>query len=227
MMKRYVRLSYDIGENTPLYPGINPVAIRKVKEISKGDSCNTFLITFSNHTGTHIDAPGHFWNSGRTISEYSLEELVFKNPFLVDCPKGIDEVIEINDFDSLRGCRDTDLILIRTGFHKYRSEDVYTYCYKNPCFLPETAVWIRNNFPNMRAIGIDCISIASHSHRELGRETHKILLKEDGFRSSSFLILEDLRLSYEIKKIDELIVSPVFIEGIDSTPCTVIGVIND
>ncbi len=234
-MKRYVRLSYNVGLDTPLYPGTNPVVIERVKEISKGDSCDTSLITFSNHAGTHIDAPKHFYMSGRPISEYSLEELVFKNPILVDCPKEMDEVIEIDDLERLKGSTDADLLLIRTGFHRYRTaqssvlspQSFSVYCHKNPYLSPEAAEWIRNNFPKMRAIGIDCISIASHSYRKQGRETHKILLSEDWFSGPAVLILEDLYLPYEIKKIDEIIVCPVFIEGVDSAPCTVIGVFED
>lgn len=234
-MKRYIKLSYNISVDTPLYPETPPIIIKKVKEISKGNSCNTSLITLLNHAGTHIDAPRHFFNSGRTITEYSIEELVFQKPLIVDCPKRVDEVIEIDDLVSLINSNDTDMLLIRTGFYRYRIaqssalnlQSLYNYCYKNPYLSPKTAEWIRNNHSHIRAIGIDCISISSYEKREIGRETHKILLNSDKFKGSPVLIIEDLYLPHEIKKLDELIISPIFIEGVDSTPCTVIGVIND
>ncbi len=234
-MKRYIKLSYNIGVDTPLYPETPPVIIEKVKEISKGNSCNTSLITLSNHAGTHIDAPRHFYDSGRAINEYSLEELVFKKPLLINCPKEINEVIKIGDLTGLMNSNDADILLIRTGFHKYRisqssaltPQSLYNYCYKNPYLSPDTAEWIRNNLPDVKAIGIDCISISSFEKRKCGRETHKILLKEDGFKGPPILIVEDLYIPYEIHKLDEVIVSPIYIESVDSSPCTVIGIIKD
>jgi kynurenine formamidase len=226
-VKRYIKLSYNIGVDTPLYPETPPVVIEKVKEISKGNSCNTFLITLSNHLGTHIDTPGHFFNSGRTISEYSIEELVFQKPLIVDCPKGINEVIEIDDIASSMNSNDSDILLIRTGFYKYRKDDIHTYCYKNPYLSLHAAEYLRKTFSTLKAIGIDCISIASYEKREIGREVHKTLLNSDEFKGSPIPIIEDLYLPHEIKELDELIISPIFIEGVDSAPCTVIGIIQD
>ena len=224
-MKRYIKLSYNISGDTPLYHGTPPVVIEKVKEISKGNSCNTYLITLLNHVGTHVDTPKHFFNLGRAISEYSIEELVFQKPLIVDCPKKINEVIEIDDIASLMSSTDADILLIRTGFYKYRKKDIY--CYKNPYLSPRAAEYLRENFSTLKAIGIDCISISSYGKRDMGKKAHKILLKKDGFKGCPVLIIEDLYLPYEIKKLDELIVSPVFIKGIDSAPCTVIGIIQD
>ena len=235
-MKRYVRLSYDIDEKTPLYPDVSAIVIKQVKEIQKGDSSNTFLMTLPNHAGTHIDAPKHFHGSGRTISEYSIHELIFKNPVVVDCPKGPVEIIEVEDLINsiaLTNLNNCDLLLIRTGFYKYRilsstleSQSFHTYCYENPVLLPSVAKWIRKNHPNIKAIGIDCFSISSYANRELGRETHRILLREDKFTGSSVLIIEDMDLSMNLKTLREVIVAPLYIKGVDSAPCTVIGIIE-
>ena len=226
-MRHYIKLSYDLGINTPLYPGTPPVSIKSTKSIGKGDSCNTSMITFSNHTGTHIDMPKHFIDSGRTVCDYSMEELVFKKPHIVDCLKGVEDIIEVGDLANSVIPPETDFLLIRTGFSGFRNADVHIYSYKNPCFSPQTAEWIRKNYPNIRAVGVDCISVSSRAHRDLGRETHKILLKEDGFKGEPVLIVEDLYIPSEINRLDELMVVPIFIESIDSAPCTVIGVVID
>ncbi|KJU81324.1 cyclase family protein [Candidatus Magnetobacterium bavaricum] len=224
-MKRHVRLYYEIHIDMPLYPGTMQVIVESIKSIARGDSCNTFNITFTNHSGTHIDAPNHFWKSGRSINEYTIDELVFRNSFLLDCPKGINEYIGVNDISELLLDKTPDLILIRTGFSKNRSTHE-EYCYQNPYILPETAEWIRVNCPTVRALGIDCISVASYSYREIGRETHRILLKEDGFSGPAILIIEDMWLPTNTNY-DEIIVSPLFIKGVDSAPCTVVGIVYD
>jgi len=171
--------------------------------------------------------PKHFIDSGRTVCDYSMEELIFKRPHVVDCPKMAGEIIKIDDLASLVIPTETDFLLIRTGFSRFRSADVHVYSYENPCLSPHTAEWIRKNYPYIRAIGVDCISVSSRAHRDLGRETHRMLLKEDGFKGQPVLIVEDLYIPFDINKLDELIVTPLFIETIDSAPCTVIGVIND
>jgi len=222
-MKRYDRLSYEISPYMPLYPQTKQMTIESVKSIDAGDSCNTFNISFSNHSGTHVDAPRHFWQYGRSINDYTIDELVFKNPFLLDCPKGINEHIGVSDISRFLVGMTPDLILIRTGFSKHRNLHD-EYCYQNPYILSETAHWLRVNCSSVRGLGIDCISVASPSYREIGRETHRILLKENGFSGPAILIIEDMWLP-ENTRYDEVIVSPMFIRDIDSAPCTVIGII--
>ncbi len=224
LKQKYVKLSYTIDVKTPLYPGTHPFTFQEVKKIRGGDSCNTSLITMPNHGGTHVDAPRHFFDSGRSISEYDLEELIFDTPQLIDCYKGPEEFIECKDLQGKvsKGC---DLLLIKTGFYKYRSSDEHTYSFKNPALSPEAAKWIRDNCPNIRAIGVDCISVSSHSHMDIGIETHKILLQTNGFTGPPVLILEDVDLSSDLGGLKKVMVVPFCIAGIDSAPCTVIGVI--
>ena len=225
---KYVKLSYNIKKKMPVYPGTKPLSIRRIKEIAKKDSCNTCEITFSNHIGTHIDAPRHFFNSGRAISSYSMKELVFKKPILVNCPKDSCESIEIEDLMSLtKNKTKPDLLFLRTGFSKYRGKNSYNYSYKNPFLAPSTAEWIRKEVPSIKALAIDCVSIASYSNRKYGAKTHRILLTESGFKGLPVLIIEDLCIPTSIDNLDEIAVLPFSVEGIDSAPCTVIGVIHD
>ena len=84
---KYVLLSHTIDEKTPLYGNTPAPCILAHSRISEGDSSNTSILSIHNHTGTHIDAPKHFVDDGKTISEYTLDELVFNNPVVVDCPK--------------------------------------------------------------------------------------------------------------------------------------------
>ena len=222
MACKYTLLSYSLSRRTPLYDKKANIDILRSKEIKKGDSCNTFIMKLPNHSGTHVDAPRHFLSSGRSICDYSLKELIFNKPFIFNCPKDLNQPIEADDLINIKKNRDFDLLLIRTGFYHYRkNNDIY--CNKNPYLSPEAAFWLRNNCPRLRAIGIDCISIASHLHREAGRRSHKILLQRNGFNGPAALILEDMCIPRRIKKLAQVIVAPFFIEGVDSAPCTIIG----
>ncbi len=226
-MCKFVQLSYGIDEEVPLYPGTPPFGVRKVKDIGKGDLCNTFSITLSDHSGTHIDMPMHFWKSGAGAKRYPAHKLACKNPLIIDCPKSPGETIEARDLAGLATAAPADALLIRTGFYKYRSSDAGTYCNGNPSLSPEAAGWIRQNLRNLKILGIDSVSISSVAQREMGAKAHKILLTDEGYCGGPVLILEDLYLPDELKNLNALLIFPIFTADIDSSPCTVIGVIYD
>jgi len=226
-MRRYIKLSYDIHEGMPVYPGTEVPVISKDKSIKNGDSCNTYSLRLSNHTGTHIDAPRHFFDNGQAIADYQLEELIFDKPYLLDSPKQEGEGVSVEDLDNQEGLENCDILLLRTGFGDRRQSDPDCYMQKGPFITPEAAEWIRINRPNIRCIGIDCLSVSSYTKRTLGKDTHQILLGKRSSCAPAVLILEDLRIPDEAGDVDEIICLPLFIRGVDSAPCTVIGVFYD
>lgn len=169
--------------------------------------------------------PKHFFSSGTGIKDCPEHRLNCKNPSLIDCPKRAGEMIEPRDLESSIRDMHTEALLIRTGFYRHRSADIEAYCNNNPFFSPNAARWIRENLLNLNMIGIDIISISSKAHKSMGIEAHKILLTDQDFKGAPVYILEDLYLPAEFKKIDELFVFPIFSADIDSSPCSVIGVI--
>lgn len=222
------KLYYNLSKTTPLYPGTPRVQIRKQKCLKDGDSCNTYTLVLSNHCGTHIDAPRHFFNSGKTISDFCLASLFFRNPFILRCPKKNKELIDELDLQVLKGKKEVDFLIIMTGFSKLRSKSPNFYIKENPCLTPEAAEWLKRNFPNLRGIGIDTISVSSRSHPDLGRQVHRILLGNGKrYFGRSILIVEDMFIPRDIKKIDEFIILPFFIDGVDSVPCSCIGINYD
>ena len=67
---------YDITQELftcSVYPG-DPSPERQVKlRISDGAMCNLTAFQMCAHNGTHVDAPYHFVNDGKTIDQVSLE----------------------------------------------------------------------------------------------------------------------------------------------------------
>ncbi len=222
---RFILLSYPLNSQTPLYGDTPPIEIFPDKRINIGDSCNTSFIKFHNHSGTHIDAPHHFWDVGKSIADYSLDDLVFSNIVLVDCPKNPKEMIVPTDLSKFEAeILKADIILFRTGFWKRREEK--TYQLENPGISVEAAQLIRKKYPNIRCVGLDTISVSSYSNRDIGRITHRTLLQKGEFEGDPIFLIEDLNLSSpELGSLEKLIVAPLFIEGIDSAPCTVIGLL--
>ena len=57
----------------PVYPGDPEPRLHVVSRIANGDECNLSALYACLHTGTHADAPMHFIEGGKSISEMPLE----------------------------------------------------------------------------------------------------------------------------------------------------------
>ncbi|NPE27419.1 cyclase family protein [Methanococcoides sp. SA1] len=220
---KYKLLSYPINTETPTYGDNPPLDITPYSRIANGDSSNTSTLTVHNHTGTHIDAPNHFVNDGKTIIEYSPEELIFKEVVIIDCFKTGATLITMDDLELHSSkLQKADCVLIRTGFWKCRTQTKYKT--RNPGISPEAILWIRQFYANIRCIGIDSISISSYQHREIGRNAHKAAFIKNDDLGEPLLLIEDLNLDIDItSKIKTLFVNPWQIEIIDSVPCSVLA----
>ena len=223
---KYVLLSHTIDKNTPLYGNTPALRILAHSRISEGDSSNTAILSIHNHTGTHIDAPKHFVDDGKAISEYVLDELVFKDPVIIDCPKDDASLIIPEDLQhASHMLQKSDCLLLRTGFGRFRGEGRYRT--HNPGIAPDTIFWIRKEYPNIRCIGIDTISISSFQHRTVGREAHKAAFAIETSLGEPLLLIEDMNLdvlsSSELKYV---IVFPWQVNYIDSVPCSVLAEIE-
>ncbi|MCK4533352.1 cyclase family protein, partial [bacterium] len=193
MEKKYKLLSYPLNVNTPVYGDGFPFQIKQEKQIDRKDRCNTATVSFLNHTGTHIDAPKHFDNKGKSIGEYGIEEFIFNFPYVLDYLAEsnkliMPDILEKNK-DYLKKC---DLLLIRTGFSRYREKKKYKF--SNPVISPDAARLIRSDYGNIRSIGVDTISVSSCQHRKLGAQTHKIFFCKEGYKSLPILLIEDMNL---------------------------------
>ncbi len=70
---------HDISQEVftcTVYPGDSVPAMTEVCRISGGDSYNLTDFSMCAHNGTHIDAPFHFLEDGKTIERLPLEKMV-------------------------------------------------------------------------------------------------------------------------------------------------------
>jgi arylformamidase len=214
-----VLLSHHLSSSTPSFAGGKSLTITPIKEIATGGSSNNYSFSMPCHLGTHIDAPRHFSDEGRPIASFSIEDLVFTRPALVDIPREAGQLIERSDLepfeDQIRGC---DILLLRTGFERFRDSDPTKFSTEDPGLSGSSARYLAG-FAGLRALGLDSISLSSVPHREEGRTAHRTLLA-----GREFFIIEDMHLAdYPSKSVARIVVAPLFMEGVDSAPCTVIA----
>ena len=215
----FILLSHFLGVDTPAFAGGPSLTISPIKEIGKGGSSNSYTLTFPNHLGTHIDAPLHFDPLGKPLSAYDLEDLVFTRPVLLDIPKEDSELIRRDDLQAEREpISKADLLLLRTGFERFRETDPVRYSTRNPGLSAEAAAYICQKLPGLRGIVLDTISASAVQHREEGGRAHTTLLS-----SRNFFIIEDAALSRYPGGVERILAFPLFVVGVDSAPCTLVA----
>lgn len=138
--------------NTPVYDGDPETRAERIKSIENGDGYNLTEISMSVHSGTHIDAPLHFYDEGSSIDNIRL------NTFFGKCT-----VISVSG--------------ILTGEDMER---LLPYCKRRVLFHGEGKTFISHSAAIVLAesrvvlVGTDAQSIApsfdeERTHRELAR----------------------------------------------------------
>jgi len=213
-------LSHSVSVNTPSYgTGESKLKIENTKSISRGDSSNVSVFTMENHLSTHVDCPAHFFTNGTRVATYTADAWFFGKPHVVYVAACENQLIGKDDLGRIP--EDCDLVLIKTGFQRYRGHDNYSCA--NPGLEPGVGDFLRRRHPSLRALGLDLISVSSYSNRELGRITHRTFLDPDGV-GSPILIIEDMDLDHDLSGLRAVWALPLRMEGIDSAPCTVVGI---
>jgi arylformamidase len=221
---RWILLSYDLDESSPLAPGVPSMSRTVRSSIAAGDVSNVVDIFFCNHSGTHVDAPRHFAAEGACITDFGVNEFRFRRPFVLDLPLPEGLLVRPEDLrpheTAIRGC---DLLLLRTGFSRLRRTDPERYRLHGPGLSEAAAHYIVQSFRELRAIGLDSISLASMDHLDEGIRAHQVLLGS----ARRFLIVEDMNLDFDLSRLMEVMVFPFMVSGIDGSPCGVVGVVAD
>jgi kynurenine formamidase len=216
-----VQLSHNLSERTPFYQTLPKPQLRQIYDLAKGDTCNSFYFTTSNHCGTHVDAPRHFNAQGRAITDYQIEEFVFAHPAVVDVPLQDRELIEPRHLEpALAGVSSSiDMLLVRTGFG-LRRQDERGYIDNGPGFGPEAAEYLMERFPGLRAIAMDFASASALAHEEAGAAAHRVFLGCGRYSERPVLLVEDALLPVDLPRLKHVFVIPWLFDGLDSAPCT-------
>lgn len=215
---KYKYLSYFLNKYTPIYGGEkNAIFVDNRSEMSKGASSNTKYLKFPNHSGTHIDFPNHFSDSGRVIDDYPASFWYTERVFVIKYIARDEEIINEDCIDFNLVPNNTEFLIINTEFYKKRMQKVYWN--NNPGLCPKLATKLKTHCPKLKYIGFDFISLTSYQSRILGREAHvEFLINND------ILLIEDMDLSkIDNIKINSTVVLPLMINNLDGAPVSIIA----
>lgn len=196
-------ISLPIVSGGLTYPGNPPIEISPQQSIAQGGSANVSSVAFGSHTGTHVDAPKHFFDDGTTVDALPLDVLM--GPAMVVSVG--DEVMAVGEAElRLHELKGHTRVLIATRNSKFirQREFVRDYTY----LAPDGAAYLAAL--GVRLVGVDYLSIEQfHSghHR-----THRTLLER------GIVIVEGLDLSATPMGPYELRVLPLRLAGLDGAP---------
>ena len=211
-MDKYISLSYVLSPQLSCYNDQLNIRVLPFKNREKE-------LRLKGHVGTHIDVPSHVFENGKKITDYSIERFIYRNVAIARV-NSTNNYVEPDDLPDIP--RDVDFLIIETGAWKHRQEATYTS--ENQGISERTAAYLCSHFPNLKAVGIDSISINAHKDKASGRNAHKIFMG----REKEILIVEDMDLSrLGASHIQQLIVAPLFVEDCDGAPCQIIAQLEE
>lgn len=217
-------LSHIMRPDAPGWPGNPTVTVRPHSVIDRrGSSCNSAVVEVFNHFGTHFDAPRHYNPDGPEICQLPLEQFFYRRPLLLEIRKEGTEPITAQELrpyeEQLRQC---DLLLLRTGFERYRDSDPERYSAKGPWLGSDAARYMMEQqlYESIKAVGGDFVSFATPDYLPDGHETHNYLLGNHG--GGYICIIEDMHLAdVPMGFLESAAAIPYFIQGLDGAPVTV------
>ena len=228
-MIHHVVLSYPLRADAPVWPMNPPAAdIELADSMARGDPDNTTILRLYSHSGTHVDTPWHFNADGPAAWQLPIEAFIFEAPVLIDVPAGQRTIIGRSDLEAHAGAIEAaDLVMIRTGWSSLRATDPDRFANEGPVVHPDAAGWLIDENPALRAIATDAISIGGPWTMDLSIETHHVLTGVGRSDGRFVLIYEDVRLVPEAAAAIRVHAWPLFIDGADGSPVTIVAELDD
>jgi kynurenine formamidase len=188
---RIYDLSQPVFSNCPQYPDDNPrpAQIRLFYMLAV-QGVNKEIVEISTHTGTHVDAPFHFFEDGRTIDEVPLESYVRPAVVLDLREKEAGSAIERQDLEPLAGeLAAGDIALLNTG-GGHRRANTKAFLTEYVYLSGEGAQYLIDR--GVRGVGIDAVSMGGYNDPSKSGPPHRILLGSGAF------IIEELYFPDEV-----------------------------
>jgi arylformamidase len=203
---KLIDVSVPLDGRLPTYPHNTPFTLEPIKRIARGDSSNVSTLHMSAHTGTHVDAPRHFFDEGPGTESLPLELLI-----------GRARVIEVHaragvaaqDLDAI-DFSDDIRVLIKTlnsqlwGAPEFH-EDYVGVLESGAKHLVEHGI---------KVVGVDYLSVEKFHNP--GAPAHHILL------GAGTIVIEGLDLRGVEPGVYEMFCLPLRVVGSDGAPARVV-----
>jgi kynurenine formamidase len=158
-----VDLSYTLEERMPAWPTQARYGAVVYESYEYGDQAIHSMITLSEHTGTHIDAPKHFIPGGLSVDELPLKAVMGRG-VTISAPdlenRSVLPLRAITDFEARQGAiKEGDIVMFRFGWDaKYRLQpESGPYLKDWPGLSAEGAEYLAAR--KVKAVGCDTLAL--------------------------------------------------------------------
>jgi len=197
-----IDISVPVKEGMPHWPTEGVVHIERSADMDLGSEANVTHISMSAHTGTHVDAPLHFFSEGTSIDALPMNALLGPARVLeITHPR----VISLEELQSMAiGPGERVLLKTRNSQEPWFEKPFH----RDFVYLSEEAA--RHLVEcRIRTVGIDYLSVGAY---EEGGETHRLLL------GAGICIIEGLFLGEAEAGEYDLVCLPLLLAGADGAP---------
>lgn len=176
---------------------------------------NAERIDMNTHTATHLDAPFHFYENGKTVDKMDLD--LFQGRGVPVDLRGINTMaIEPKHLEPYADkIRKDDIVLLYTGWAQKRGLNK-EYLFEWPYITKEAAEWLVKK--QIKCVCIDGLS-AGGWPEGTGAPPHLVLL------DASVVIIEEVYMDAQLFEEDEWYVTayPLKLQGCGGSPCRVVA----
>ncbi|KAD4178560.1 hypothetical protein E3N88_27151 [Mikania micrantha] len=206
-------ITHRITAETPTgisQTGIGEDYLRLHDSMKNGSDYNFSIIKLPAHSGTHVDAPGHFYENyyEEGFDVDSLDLRVLNGPaLLVDVPR--DTNITAKVMKSLNIPKGVRRVLFRTlnTDRRLMWEKRFDTSYVG--FMKDGAQWLKDN-TDIKLVGIDYLSVAAYDHLV---SAHRVFLK-----NREIILVEGLKLKDLEAGIYDVHCLPLRLFGAEGSP---------
>lgn len=202
-------ISLTISPTLPTWPGDPTLELELIESMDKGAHDNVTRISSSVHLGTHVDAPHHFLNDGRTVESLPLD--VLTGPcYVTQLPDGVEAITsEVLDRSEITSEMKRVLFGTRNSHLWARGESAFQTDFV--AITEDGAEWLVER--GVQLVGVDYLSVAPYGDSV---PTHTVLLK------AGVVVVEGLNLSQVMRGFYDLYCLPLKIVGSDGAPARAI-----
>lgn len=195
----WIDITMPLYKNMPVWPGDTPFDYRLMATLTS-DGANVGEITMSLHAGTHIDAPFHYDDFGKSIDALPLD--LFIGPVLLIDVTGKEQIQKQHLEElSLNGIE-------RIFFKTKETYDLYRFAPSYTTIHPEAVTFLANK--GIKVIGTDAPSV------DAVEDT--ILQAHHACKNEGIYIIENLHLKDIVGGLYEFIGLPLAIQSGDASP---------
>jgi arylformamidase len=202
-------VTLTISPDMPVWPGDPSVDLKLVKKIADGANANVSHINMGVHTGTHVDAPFHFLDGGKTIEELPLSILVGR-AYVLHLPNSV-RMITPEILQNANIPPRTRRVLLRTRNSTLWGKKNLPFQEDFVAIDEEASEYLVKR--GVKLVGVDYLSVAPFKN---SGPTHRALL------SAGIVIVEGLDLSKVSQGRYNFHCLPLKLAGSDGAPARVI-----